>query len=51
MVHYKMGIEEIKERMEAVDAVLISDIPSHEKNVFKIEGDIDFCNKAPDFAA
>lgn len=46
MVHYKMGIEEIKERMEAVDAVLISDIPSHEKNVFKIDGDVRFCNKA-----
>ena len=35
MVHYKMGIEEIKKRMEAVDAVLISDIPSHEKNMIQ----------------
>ena len=32
MIHYKLGIEEIRKRMEAVDAVLISDIPSHEKN-------------------
>ena len=35
MIHYKLGIEEIRKRMEAVDAVLISDIPSHEKNMIQ----------------
>ena len=35
MVHYKTGMDEIRQRMEAVDAVLISDIPSHEKNMIQ----------------
>lgn len=35
MVHYKAGMDEIRQRMEAVDAVLISDIPSHEKNMIQ----------------
>lgn len=35
MVHYKAGMAEILQRMEAVDAVLISDIPSHEKNLIQ----------------
>ena len=35
MIHYTLGIEEIRKRMEAVDAVLISDIPSHEKNMIQ----------------
>ena len=32
-VHYRDGIEEIKKKIKKVDAVLISDIPSHEKNM------------------
>ena len=35
MVHFKAGMDEIRQRMEAVDAVLISDIPSHEKNMIQ----------------
>ena len=35
MIHYTLGIEEIRKRMNAVDAVLISDIPSHEKNMIQ----------------
>ena len=35
MIHYTSGIEEIRKRMNAVDAVLISDIPSHEKNMIQ----------------
>ena len=33
MIHYEQGMEEIKKRIRKVDAVLISDIPAHEKNM------------------
>ena len=32
-LHYSVGIEEIKKHIDSVDAVLVSDIPSHEKNL------------------
>ena len=41
-IHYKAGLEAIRQKVEEVDAVIISDIPSHEKNmVLKVCVDMD----------
>ena len=41
-IHYKAGLEAIRQKVEEVNAVIISDIPSHEKNmVLKVCVDMD----------
>ena len=41
-IHYEEGLTKIKEQVKDVDAVLISDIPSHEKNqILKLCVDLD----------